>query len=199
MTTPIVVTGLIGLLCLIAPVSVAFDLERSTRVRATWRVRWLFGLVRVTGARPRPRKSSRPGPRPGDRRLPGGPKRPSSRGRSGGRIAEFARTPGLASRVVRLLWDLLRHFTITGAYAYGTVGLDDPADTGELYGVLAPLLVTASVAGVDVRCRPDFEQAGLHGACGGCLRVRPVAVVWSCLRFLCSAPVLRSAPLLGSR
>jgi hypothetical protein len=190
MATLIVVTGLTGLLFLMAPVSVAFDLERSTRVRATWRVRWLFGLVRVT--RPRPPKLSRPGPRPDDGRQRWPQRRPSSRGGSVGRMAEFARTPGLASRVVWLLLDLIRHVTIRDAYAYGAVGLDDPADTGELYGVLSPLLVAASVAGVDVRCRPDFEQPGLRGACGGRLRVRPASVLWSSLRFLCSAPVLRS-------
>lgn len=201
MATLIVVTGLTGLLLLIAPVSVAFDLERSTHLRATWRVRWLFGLVRVTRTRPRPRppNSSRPGPRPDDGRQRWPQWRPSLSGGSVGRMAEFARTPGLASRVVRLLLDLIRHVTIKDAYAYGALGLEDPADTGELYGVLSPLLVTASVAGVDVRCRPDFEQPGLRGSCGGRLRVRPVAVLWSCFRFLCSAPVLRSARVLGSR
>lgn len=199
LTTMIGAALLIGVLSLTAPVSVAFTLERSARVRATWRVRWLFGLVRITGTqgpgRRTPRSSvSRPSPDDGrPRRRSRGTQR---RGGQAGRVLDLVRTPGLASRVLRFLSDLAHQVKIERGYVHGVFGFDDPADTGVLYGTLSPLLVAASAAGFDVLCRPDFQEAGLRGSCGGRLRMRPISVIWTCFRFLCSAPVLRSTRVL---
>ena len=59
-------------------------------------------------------------------------------------------------------------------------GLGDPAETGQLFGQLCPLIYGA---GADVRLRPNFDQLCFHGNALAQLRVTPIAVVWPFVGF----------------
>jgi hypothetical protein len=54
-------------------------------------------------------------------------------------------------------------------------GLGDPAETGQLFGQLCPVIYGA---GADVRLRPNFDVACLRGYAMAQFRVIPVAVAW---------------------
>ena len=73
-----------------------------------------------------------------------------------------------------------------------TFGLDDPADTGIVYGFLTPLLAMARTRGLDVDCRPMFLDRGWNATVKATLRVRPVSVLAACVAFLVSPPVIRA-------
>ena len=176
------------------PVSLVVDIERSARLRSRLRVHWLFGLVDVDLAGQRPRRAStvrssseegqppRAGSRPARPRLAEGPA-----------IAlALVRTDGLVGRILRLFRDVLSQVSFQAVYLRVEFGLDDPADTGRLYGTLAPFVVAATSMGFDVRCLPDFQDARLQGSCGGQMRVRPISLLGVVIGFLCSPPMLRA-------
>lgn len=177
------------------PASLVVHVERTVRVRTSWRIGWLFGLVDVRlGRRKLP-------PQVPTRELaedvePGGAKQVPARERrfrsGAGIVLAVVRTPGFIRRVLRLMTDLRRQVECDGLYLRAEFGLDDPADTGRLYGVLAPIMVAATAEGFDVRCRPNFLQPGFEGAGGGRIRARPITLVGLLVGFLCSPPTLRA-------
>lgn len=57
----------------------------------------------------------------------------------------------------------------------GEFGLNDPADTGCLYGQLTPLIYAT---GGRVQLRPNFQSMCLRGTADAQLRVIPLALLW---------------------
>jgi hypothetical protein len=168
------------------PVRLLVRVERSERLRALLRLRWLFGLVDIEKSWPGP-------PRPPRPERPEKPKaRDRKRTRGSRRILALVRTPGLLGRTLRLLNDLRRKVTVEAFHLQAEFGLDDPADTGRVYGALAPILVAAAAGGMDVRCDPNFTSAVLQGAAGGSLRVRPLSVMGTVAAFVLSRPFVRA-------
>ena len=74
------------------------------------------------------------------------------------------RTRGLPGRVGRLALALLRRAKLEEFHVRTAFGFDNPADTGVVYGLLSPLLMLATARGLNLECRPMFEEAGLRGA-----------------------------------
>ncbi len=176
------------------PVSLVVDIERTARLQSRLRVHWLFGLVDVELGRRQPRRA--PPTRPSTKARK--PRRAASRlawprlGRGPTIALALLRTEGLVGRILRLFCDLAPRFSFQAVYLRVDFGLDDPADTGRLYGTLAPFLVAAASSGFDVRCRPDFQEARLRGSCGGQIRARPISLLGVVVGFLCSPPMLRA-------
>jgi len=102
------------------------------------------------------------------------------------------RTPGFLARVRRLVPDVLRHIKAEDFALEAQFGLDDPAETGQLYGALSPLLVGAALGHWRIRCQPSFVGAGFEGSCKATLRARPLPLLWVGLMFLASPVVLRA-------
>ena len=102
------------------------------------------------------------------------------------------RTRGLLQGIVRLTLALLRRIKVDRIQVDALFGLDNPADTGFVYGCLAPVLIIAGVRGLNVRCRPMFTEAGVRGAFRATIRVRPLLIVGPMVAFLVSPPVFRA-------
>lgn len=81
-------------------------------------------------------------------------------GKTGLRLARNA--PGLLS-------GLLRRFRLTRLSA--SFGLGDPADTGQVFGMLTPLLY--ALPGTPITLRPDFGATRVTGAVDATIRVIP--------------------------
>ena len=187
---------------LAAPVSLLVRVERTAALDAdaSCRIVWLFGLVNLSfrpGKSARQRDSQQPGG--GTESTSGASKSDKSKSdrrshaRRGPAVAlALLRTCGFVRRVLRLLADLGRQVRFEDLYLRAEFGLDDPADTGWVYGALAPLLVAGTRGGFNVAWQPNFNRAGLQGSCGGRMRVRPISLVAILVGFLCSFPTLRA-------
>ena len=190
----VAIFDLVVVAVLAIPVSLVVDIERTARLRSRLRVNWLFGLVDVELGRGQPRRA--PPARPSTKARK--PRRSAFRparlrlGRGPAIALALVRIEGLAGRILRLFRDLAPRFSFQAVYLRVDFGLDDPADTGRLYGTLAPFLVAATSSGFDVRCRPDFQDAGLRGSCGGQIQARPISLLSVVVSFLCSPPTLRA-------
>ena len=102
------------------------------------------------------------------------------------------RTRGLLQEVARLSLAMVRHVRLQEFRLQTAFGFDNPADTGVVFGVLAPLVVLAERRGLPVECRPMFLESGLRGALHATICVRPLAVAGALLAFLLSRPVRRA-------
>jgi Protein of unknown function (DUF2953) len=186
---PTIVVLLALLVALLAvPVVLVIDAERADTLEATWRVRWLFGLVDVRSSQRRPaRPSSEPsGDAPRARESASGRRRGARMG-----IAAL-RTPGVLRQVARLASALFRQTKLDELQLRAAFGFDDPADTGVVYGFLSPLLAIAATRRLNVDCRPMFLESGLRGVLNATVHVRPLSVVGALVAFLLSPPVIRA-------
>lgn len=181
-----VLIALLALAALALPVELRLSARLDTLggpLRKQARLRWAFGPVHVDLG----------GHRPGAKQLPGRwvAKMPSRLD-----LRRLLLDPAfwlrLGSLLTRLLgtiqWRLLRF--------HAKVGLDDPADTGRLSGLITSTLLPISPAGYNVTMEPVFEGPALafHGEAR--LRLVPLRLLWVFASFA-AAPatwrVLRSA------
>ena len=103
------------------------------------------------------------------------------------------RTRGVPRRMGRLALALLRQAKLEEFRVRTAFGFDNPADTGIVYGLLSPLLMFATARGLNLECRPMFEESGLRGAISATVHVRPLLVVGAFTAFLASPSVVRAA------
>jgi hypothetical protein len=174
---------------LAVPVVLIVDAECGDRLQARWQVRWLFSLVDVRSTRGRPSPAA---PEPPDAAKPVR-KSPARRWRGLRMGIAALRTRGLPGRVGRLALALFRRAKLEELHVRTAFGFDNPADTGMVYGLLSPLLMIASSRGLNLECRPMFEESGLRGAVSATVQVRPLSVVGALGAFLVSPSVIRAA------
>lgn len=167
---------LAALLCI--PISLAFEIDSERSPRASFQVVWMFGLV--------------------TRRLAGGGREQQAgrRKRRGGglRLLHLLLIEGLPGQAARLVRDALRTVRLPRLRARVRFGLDDPADTGMLFGWLYPAALGLSRAGMrELALEPEFSQAVIAGAAEGTMTITPIRLVRPVLRFLFSMPAIRAA------
>lgn len=90
------------------------------------------------------------------------------------------RLPGLALK-------MLRQIRIDRVALDLTFGTGDPADTGILFGQLAPLVHAVPGARGVVALRPDFDHEKFHLRADVALHVTPLTLIWPVLRELAFA------------
>ena len=63
-------------------------------------------------------------------------------------------------------------------------GCADPADTGEIFGLMTPFIYgTSGLSGVDMRLEPVFGEVGLRGRASLDLSFVPIALLPPAARF----------------
>lgn len=83
-----------------------------------------------------------------------------------------------------LMRDMLRHIHLAELHIDADYGLGDPADTGELSGLLIPLQYAHPLpASVSLNLRPVFTQPCLKGSLTTAVRVTVAAFLVAILRF----------------
>ncbi|WP_462322754.1 hypothetical protein [Halochromatium sp.] len=191
---------LLALSLLATPVAIVGVLKKDSDWSGRLRLYWLFGLVRIR-VRPRQQRRrrtvrwwSRPrGKRPGKRQ-------PQMR-----RLIRLLRSPGFLRRLLRLLRDLMRALGPRRVKTRFVIGMNDPADTGFIAALLAPLRVWltrpdgSEPSAVSIDISPDFSGPRLHGYTCASLRFTPLRLIALCLGFALSPTVIRAARTLATR
>jgi hypothetical protein len=150
---------LLPLLLLAIPVEIECAYDSQSGQKATTRIVWFFGLVRF---------------------QPGGKKAAerdtlrdkfASKGKTSRKLAKAGKkhfkvfiallgSEGFTRRMSRLLYDILSAAKIKQLRARFLIGLDDPADTGFVYGLLSPgFAFLYAIPQVDFVATPVFDQA----------------------------------------
>jgi hypothetical protein len=172
------------LVLLAVPVDVAVTARRRERLETRVRVRWLWGLVVLPAPKggaekPRRKKSKK--------------RKPRARRASARRALAVLRAKGFARRALHLPRALLRRVHVRAFDIDLRLGLDDPADTGRLWGFIGP--ATAMLAlppPARVAVTPEFAEPVLHLDARADVRVVPAALLLVLLAFALSPATLRA-------
>lgn len=112
------------------------------------------------------------------RKSPKKPKRPD-----GKKTAKKGRGTALRG-AWQLLVDLAEQMRIAWIRGEADFGFSDPADTGMVYGALAPIVqIGKHAAHIDLVIRPDFHREGISGNIDAAVDLVPVRLVPPVLRF----------------
>ena len=187
-----------ALVLLAVPVTISFSIVRREAFSGRITFGWLFGLLRVTpsisagGKRKRRRRRPAETP-PGSDEPPGEAPREATRGPSK-RFLRLLKSRGFLRGVLRLLRGLARRVRFVSLHVAGRFGLDDPCDTGRLWGSICT--ATGFLHGskrVRFQVEPDFNEAVLELDGRGEIRFIPVTLFLPAARFVLSPATLRAA------
>ncbi len=186
----VVLLGLVlGILILLAmPFDVTFRLTKDDGVRLRLSIAWAFGLLskelgkttdKQVAEKPKTKKRRRKQARAGKAKAKA--------------AMAFMRSPGMPARLLGLARNMWRQLHVRQLNLHLTFGLDDPADTGQLFGALAPALIhTDRLSRLDCQVRPDFSQPILLVNGGGQLRVIPLTIIGVMIAFFLSPACWRA-------
>ena len=103
------------------------------------------------------------------------------------------RARGFLRRLLRLVRDTVRISHVRDFRLNLRIGLSDPADTGMLFGAIAPVLVQLrTFIPLDIQILPDFEQTGLQGYVKGDVRIFPIQLIFVGTLFALSPSTIRA-------
>jgi hypothetical protein len=175
------------------PVDLNFTLQREDTFQGRASIGWLFGLVRIP-LQPRDKKARQP-KKPQKKKKA---ERRRSR-RDGLHVSAMLRSQGFLSRLIRLLRRLRGCIHIRQLRLQVLMGLDDPADTGQLWGIVGPLTLALPVpAGANVAIQPEFTGATFQVDGEGSIRIVPIEIIGTLIAFAFSPVTLRALYALST-
>ena len=190
----IVIWIAVALACLIAILtailSIPFDIlchiEVYEKPKFGIKLKWLFGLLKK------------------DIRAKKGPAKKKAKGKPGGdrkwlRAAfKITRIRGMLKELYRLVKSILKSFKIRELRVNFKAGLDNPADTAFLTGIISLIrLFWKPSFHHEINIRPDYEgQVFLEGYTHLTVRVLPIQIVASLVRFLFSWRSIKAMRIL---
>lgn len=167
-----IIIGVITLLalCLLIPVDFTFNIKTEGDKNVSFRVNWLFGLVK-RDLRKRKQTSIKR----------------KSRMRDLLRIGQIGFDRAAFSALMKLAQRLISALKVKKLTGYLKLGFYNPADTGIAYGVIQPLFACLSLpASASFRIEPDFTEEILEAEAEGRVRVHPFRIAGIFLGFICS-------------
>ncbi|MEJ2362418.1 MAG: DUF2953 domain-containing protein [Gammaproteobacteria bacterium] len=168
----------LGLLAI--PLGLNYRVNWRGRFQGDIRLIWLFGLVRLrmpgnetTASQPKPksRRARRHRPRRKRKTHP---------------LAAWQLRP-FRQRLIRFGQDLWQAIHKRDVRVQLRIGLDDPADTGQLWALMGPLAALAGVSqSVNIAIQPDFNQSTFEFDSSGRIRLIPLQLIGLSLGLLLS-------------
>ncbi len=191
------------ILLLAVPVSLVFSLKKDGVWRGRIIVYWMFGLTRMT---------IRPGRvhewwqskrrRPMRKLIVSGGRGLVRRRRD---LLTILRAQGFMRQLIYLVRDVLQSLKPRRFRIQFIIGMDDPADTGRMMGVLAPLRVftgqrtIGKASNVSLQITLDFSGPRFTGYSCASIQFVPLKMIVLFLGFAISLPALRAARALIRR
>jgi len=174
---------MLGILTLLAmPFDVGFRLKKDDSFRLRLSIAWAYGLLSKELDQPAKKAKSKKTEAKQSRRK----QAQAGRGKFRATMA-FMRSPGMSTSLLRLTQSMWRQLHVRQLYLHLTFGLDNPADTGRLFGTLAPaLIMTDRSPRFDLQVDPDFSQPTLQAESRGQLRLIPLTIIAVMITFLLS-------------
>lgn len=165
------------ILLLTVPVDLVFDIEKDEAFHPRVRIGWMFNLIGKDIKRKKKPKKEKAKKK--KRRI-----KP---------FIAMLRARGFLRRLLRFVRDIFRICHVRDFELDLRIGLSDPADTGMLFAVIAPVMVQLKTfTPLDIQILPDFEQTGLQGHVKGDLRVFPIQLIFIGTLFALSPATIRA-------
>lgn len=183
--------GILTIIILIfaIPVGVELDYNSQTKYKSSTRIRWLFGLVnfKTSNANTTTRSKST------EIHSKSGKRKKTNVFKFSDTLLTLIKSRGFVKRVFKLVRDFLTVADIRHFRCYLGVGLDDPADTGQIYGMLSPISVFLhAYPQINFSFIPLFDRETFESKLNIELKIIPVKIIWVFLRFIFSRESLRA-------
>ena len=165
---------------LAVPVDLVFYIEKDMTFSSKVRVGWMFNLVgkEIGGKKKREKKKPKKEKEKRKRRI-----KP---------LIDMLRARGFLGRLVSFVKDVVRISHIRELRADIRVGLSDPAETGMLFAIVAPVIAyLRTFTSLDVRIQPEFDQTVFQGYFKGDLRIFPIQLLVVSILFALSPATMR--------
>lgn len=181
MLTAVLAVLLVLLTLLAIPIDLVYQVSWDGRMQGEARLHWLFGLVKVripVEAKPSlpPTKKART------------PRRKAKSKRKAHPLAAW-RIRSFRRRILKFLHDLWQAIHKRDVRLQLHIGLDDPADTGQLWAIMGPLsAILAQGRDVHIDIEPDFTQSHFELNSSGDIRIIPLQLLAIVLGLLLSPP-----------
>ena len=179
------------ILVLCVPIDITLNIDTAERPRSRIRLRWLFGLVSKEIKKVPKKPGGKRGAFQGKRQLRGSWRRIRT-------VLAILGTKGLVTQLKDLVTNTLSRLEIRQLGANFRFGLDDPADMGFLFAFIGPAtLFMNSFSSHQIRVHPSFgNEAVFEGHLYGSVRLRPIRLVPTFMRFALSKATMRSVKTL---
>ena len=168
--TLVVLLLVLGLLAI--PLGLDYRLNWRGRLQGDIHLIWLFGLLRL-------RIPTESTPSPADHKTASKPGRKRRRGRKS-RASPLAawRLRPFRQRILRFVRDLWRAIHKRELRLQLRIGLDDPANTGQLWALMGPLsAIAANSQTAEISIEPDFMRSTLELQSSGRIRLVPLQLL----------------------
>ena len=176
------------LVLLTVPISVTFRMDRIKEFNGHVIFQWLFGLARfrigIPGAvKAFPRHKKKPRQKTKKRKQDGNVRV----------VITLLKQSAFRRRAIRFIKDLLCAAHARDLYLRLRIGLDDPADTGRLWGFLGPVAgIATNLRSAEVRIEPEFMTPALEVESHGEFRLIPLQFITLAIAFMLSPATLQA-------
>jgi hypothetical protein len=179
------------ILVLCVPLDITLHIDTSEKPRSRMRLVWLFGLVSKEIRRAQKKPREKRGELKGKRQFRGRRRRIRT-------VLAILGTKGLVTQLKDLVMGTLSRLEIRQLGVNFRVGLDDPADMGFLFAFIGPATrFLSSFSYHQIRVHPSFgDEAVFEGHLYGAVRLRPIRLVPTFMRFALSLATIRAVKTL---
>jgi len=183
-------------LLLAIPVELFIDYDSQAKIKLRARVVWFFGLVNIKHSN-KPKSKQQTKTKSEKTKFDSKSNKNKTPKKSRQKKNPFLWTAltseGFVQRLVRLIYDILTTAKIKTFFARIYFGMDDPADTGRIYGIGAPLFsVFYAIPQLDFEAIPVFDEEIFRGQLKTHVHVVPINYVKVILLFLFSRELWRT-------
>ena len=188
---------LLSLLILAIPVTVTFSVQRRETFTNQFTIGWLFGRLRYAPQRvDRAKGKNRVAhqeKKTVKKTVPTEPETAPAR-RPLDLAKAILKTRGFVKRTIRLLQTLIGAIRLRTLQMKGRIGLNDPYDTGRLWGLFSALTgIIHMKQQVQIQFEPDFDHPAFEIDGHGIIRIIPLQMIAITTLFLLSPPTIRAA------
>ena len=187
---------LVLLIALLAiPVTMRFRVQWQQGLLEEIWLDWAFGLVRVqipsTQSKPPAQDKEKPKDRVVERAKPSTGKK--------GNVLGALRQADFRRRIYRFVKDLWLAVHKENVRLRVRLGLGDPADTGQLWGIVGPLSgILAGVREASITIEPVFVDRTFELDSSGAIRLVPLRIIALSVALILSPPVWRGLKAMRS-
>ncbi|MGA1791991.1 MAG: DUF2953 domain-containing protein [bacterium] len=179
------------LILLSIPLDITFSIKRFESFQGRISIGLIFGIIPLPLPRRAKKGISAPGTRKKREKLKRGLK-------NIGRVSAMLKSQGFWQRLMRFLKALCRAMRIHMLSLSVRLGLDDPADTGQLWAFIGPAAsFLASSRFAQINIEPEFTSAAFSMDAHGVIRLIPLRFLFIITTFLLSPATLRALWMMG--
>jgi len=182
--TGAVIFLLVFIALLVIPVTLNYQLSWRRAFRGSFKLQWLFGLVRIQLPLHQSRTASSQ-----KKKITRKHRKEISSGKKSNPIAVI-RQKSFRQRIIKFIRDFWYAIHKDNLTLRIRIGLGDPADTGQLWAIVGPVSgMLATIQEASIEIEPEFIDAIFELESSGNIRIIPLQMIYLTIGLLLSPSI----------